>query len=174
MTRRWVVDVMNEIREKDIELWEHSVRMAQIADAISKPMCFDHLKKERIIEACYVHDYGKLEMMDIEEHPKLTFDQIKPKDPHLAEICFRHHQFQPNKYPTITLPESQSLIYSAFTLSCIDYLDAATTRVQRPVDELAVRNMLKFKRIFCPCTKLYSSVELAFMWAFKKGTLEME
>ncbi|NHN29756.1 HD-GYP domain-containing protein [Paenibacillus agricola] len=51
---------MDQLMEKDVETYEHSMRVASLAKAMAVGMGLDKKRKHQLVTGCFLHDIGKL------------------------------------------------------------------------------------------------------------------
>jgi len=118
LCHRKALHYMEEIKEKNILLWNHSVNAANIALAIAKEMKLNKDKLDRIYTGALLHDYGKVnipnrilyktgnldndEWLEIKKHPIMGYELLK-KDKNMTgilPIIKSHHERPDGKgYP---------------------------------------------------------------------------
>ena len=147
--------------------------------------CLDY---STIHEACLLHDVGKLlypaesweECKDrkppkgFQNHPNYSYELIHGEDDILSQVLLYHHCFQKNPYPhNFSMAKLESVMLSSisvstfcqirvmsFILSCLDYLDATTVSINKPLMKKAIDAMISYKSRYEPASEIFLAREL--------------
>ncbi len=141
-----------------------------------------------IHEACLLHDVGKLlypaesweeckgrkAPTGFQNHPNYSYELVHDDDDILSQVLLYHHCFQKNPYPhNFSMAKLDSVMLSSisvstfcqirvmsFILSCLDYLDATTIRINKPLTKKAIDAMISYKSHYEPASEIFLAREL--------------
>lgn len=60
MTSLLMLEAMNKLKKKDRRIYNHSLRVAGIAEAVAYHLCLDEKQTYQLVNGCWLHDIGKL------------------------------------------------------------------------------------------------------------------
>lgn len=110
----WIDRYLSQLAVHSVLTFEHSQRVAHIADEVGSLLPLQHEDRWNLIRAGLLHDIGKLRIpvtllnadslseadkVHFDMHPRLGFEMVNPIDSALARIVVAHHEFQERPYP---------------------------------------------------------------------------
>jgi hypothetical protein len=140
-----------------------------------------------IHEACLLHDIGKLlypaeswenykgqPPVGFQNHITYSCELIHDEDDLLSQIVLYHHCFQKDPYPhNFSMAKLESVMLSSisvstfcqirvmsFIVSCLDYLDATTVRIGKPLTKKSINGMIAYKSHYEPASDIFLAREL--------------
>jgi hypothetical protein len=140
-----------------------------------------------IHEACLLHDIGKLlypaeswenykckAPKGFQNHSNYSYELIRDEHDILSQVVLYHHCFQKGSYPhNFSMVKLDSVMLSSisvsafcqirvmsFILSCLDYLDATTTRINKPLTKKSINEMISYKSHYEPASDIFLAREL--------------
>ena len=148
--RESVLDYLAVLKRRDVESYNHCLRVAVLGTRIARHM---HLDEKVLLFSGVLHDIGKSllepellrktegfnerDMREMKKHPLYSYYLLRGIHEFSAEVILRHHEWQENSYPK-KLPSSRinfsknsklMIDFYARILSLADFYDAITSRV---------------------------------------------
>ncbi|MEK8133156.1 HD-GYP domain-containing protein [Paenibacillus filicis] len=106
-----IIAEMKELMEKDVETYDHSIRMAGLAEVMASVLRLSDVQKSVLVHGCFYHDVGKLLVPDeilkkpsaltasewaiMKYHPRLGAMILKEYGtmlPEVIDIVLYHHE----------------------------------------------------------------------------------
>ncbi|MNI29303.1 Cyclic di-GMP phosphodiesterase response regulator RpfG [compost metagenome] len=81
-----LIQLIDFMREKRPEVYQHSIRVAMLAERIAAEMNLKACEKENLLRGCFLHDLGKIML------PLDMLEQAAPLTPHQWRIIKLHPQ----------------------------------------------------------------------------------
>ncbi len=111
MTSLLMLEAMNKLKKKDREIYNHSLRVAEIAEMIASHLHLDGKQTYQLVNGCWLHDIGKLlipiqfmkktgsfspiEREILKRYPTLGAESLRALnkiDGHIIDIVELHHE----------------------------------------------------------------------------------
>ena len=111
MTSLLMLESMNKLKKKDREIYNHSLRVAEIAEMIASYLHLDKKQTYQLVNGCWLHDIGKLlipiqfmkktgsfspiERAILKRYPTFGAESLRALnkiDGHIIDIVELHHE----------------------------------------------------------------------------------
>lgn len=111
MTSLLMLEAMNKLKKKDREIYNHSLRVAEIAEMIASYLHLDKKQTYQLVNGCWLHDIGKLlipiqfmkktgsfspiERTILKRYPTFGAESLRALnkiDGHIIDIVELHHE----------------------------------------------------------------------------------
>jgi putative nucleotidyltransferase with HDIG domain len=161
-----------QLKEKDVDTYEHSVRVGKLAEYIASRFSFDKRMTDHLVIGCYLHDIGKIgipqnvlikstsldsdEWETMKSHPSLGKEMLQEYaaiDQEIIDIIAYHHErWNGTGYPYGLSGEQIPLL--ARWCSIIDSLDCMLSdrpyrnrlSLKEAKDELLIQSNQQFDK----------------------------
>ncbi len=146
-----IMNYLNLLKRKDVDTYEHSVRVGLLCSRVAKHM---HLDPKSLFYPGILHDSGKAlvppetvkktqgtgfnekDRALMNKHPEYSYALLRGIHEFSAEVALRHHEYQQNAYPKV-LPKGiefskstkVNIDYLSRLLAMVDFYDALTSRI---------------------------------------------
>ncbi|SFL12196.1 HDIG domain-containing protein [Paenibacillus sp. 1_12] len=111
MRDHFMMELLTYLKKKDLDTYEHSIRVGRMAESIAFYFGFNEAKTNHLVKGCYLHDIGKIgipqnilskstgldpdEWETMKKHPSLGAEMLQAYasvDQEIIDIITYHHE----------------------------------------------------------------------------------